>query len=51
MQKRDMYRSQLRSEANMAVWLELMVEDLQDYHANEAVKMKNDTNILTNLGL
>jgi len=51
MQKRDMYRSQLRSEANMAIWLEILVEDLQDYHANEAKKLTNDTRILTNLGL
>jgi hypothetical protein len=51
MQKRDMYRSQLRSEANMAIWLETMVEDLQDYHTNEAKKLEGDTKILINLGL
>ena len=51
MQKRDMYRSQLRSEANMSVWLETLVEDLQEYQANEAKKLTADTNILTNLGL
>ena len=51
MQKRDMYASQLRSEANTAIWLETLVEDSQNYHGNEARKVKNDTNILTNLGL
>ena len=36
MQKRDIYRSLIRSEAIMAVWLETMVEDLQTYYTNEA---------------
>ncbi len=51
MQKRDIYRSQLRSEANMSVWLETEVEDLQDYHNNEAAKLRESSNILTGLGL
>lgn len=52
MQKRDIYRSQLRSEANMAIWLETLVEDLQEYHANEALSLKErDNKILFNLGL
>jgi len=51
MQKRDMYASQLRSEANTAIWLETLVEDAQNYHGNEARKVKNNTNILTKLGL
>ncbi len=51
MQKRDMYRSQLRSEANMAIWLETEVETLQDYHNNEVSKLREGAEVLFNLGL
>lgn len=46
MQKRDMYRSQLRSEANMAVWLETEIEDLQEYYTNEANALKEEAEVL-----
>ena len=51
MQKRDMYRSQLRSEAMMAVWLETNLADLEDLYVNEVKKLKPDTNILKDLPL
>lgn len=51
-QKRDIYRSQLRSEANMAVWLETLLENQQEYHTNEIDKItESDNKILFNLGL
>ena len=50
MQKRDMYKSQLRSEANTAVWLEIMLEDLESYHGNES-NFGANTAIIRNLGL
>ena len=46
MQKRDIYRSQLRSEAIMSVWLETMVDELQEYYANEAAKAKEDGEVI-----
>ncbi len=42
MQKRDMYRSLLRSEAIMSVWLETQVDDLQEFYTNEAGKAKDE---------
>ena len=51
MQKRDMYRSQLRMEANAAVWLETILEDLQEYTTNEAKALTEGNEILFNLGL
>lgn len=46
MQKRDMYRSQLRSEAIMAVWLENQLSGLETFYVNEADKLTEDTPIL-----
>ena len=51
MQKRDMYRAQLRSEANLAVWLETFLEDHQSYHTNKSNGFTENTPVLTNLGL
>jgi hypothetical protein len=38
MQKRDMYRSKLRSEAIMAVWLETQLREIEEKYVNEANK-------------
>lgn len=51
MQKRDMYRSQLRMEASTAVWLETLVEDLQEFTTNEAKALTEGNEILLDLGL
>ena len=51
MQKRDMYKSRLRSEANMAVWLETILEDIQDEEGNEDNELKEDNEPISNLGL
>ncbi len=46
MQKRDIYRSQLRSEAIMSVWLESTLEDLQAYYTNEADKAVDEGRVI-----
>jgi len=51
MQLRDQYQSQLNLESNTAVWLETNVDKLQNYHANEVIHLKNDTKVLTGIGL
>lgn len=51
MQKRDVYRSLLRSEAIIAVWLETAVEDLEEYYVNETNPLKEGTQILELPGL
>ena len=51
MQKRDVYRSLLRSEAIMALWLEINVEDLEEYYANDVNPLKEGTQILEIPGL
>lgn len=51
-QKRDIYRSQLRAEANLAVFLETLVDDMQEYNTNEVAPIAEDKNkILFDLGL
>jgi len=51
MQKRDLYRSQLRSEANSAIWLETLLEEHQSYHENKAAGFTENSRLLLNLGL
>lgn len=51
MQRRDMYRSQLRSEAIMSIWLETSLNDLENFYVNEANLLKPDTKILKLPGL
>ncbi len=51
MQKRDIYRSQLRSEANSAIFLETLLEDLQEDELNDAGGLTENTRVLYNLGL
>jgi hypothetical protein len=51
MQKRDMYRSQLRSEAIMSVWLETNLEDLEELYVNEVNPFRPSSNILELPGL
>lgn len=51
MQKRDMYRSQLRSEAIMAIWLETSLEDIESLYINEANPLGPSTKILDLPGL
>ncbi len=51
MQKRDMYKSQLRAEANMAVYLETWVERLQEYETNEQNPFVENSGLIENLGL
>ena len=51
MQKRDMYKSRLRSEANMAVWLETVIEDIQDEEGNEDNELQEENEPISNLGL
>ena len=51
MQKRDIYRSQLRSEANAAVFLETFLEDHQSYHTNVENAFVEDSRVLVQLGL
>lgn len=46
MQKRDMYRSRLRSEAIASVWLETILKDVENFYFNEASPMKENTEIL-----
>lgn len=46
MQMRDMYRSRLRSEAIIAVWLENELGGLESLYVNEAEQLTEDTPIL-----
>jgi predicted GNAT superfamily acetyltransferase len=46
MQKRDFYRSIMRSEAIMAVWLETATENLQDDYTNETDKATDEGRII-----
>ena len=49
MQRRDMYRSQLRSEAIMAVWLETRLKEIESHYINEADPARNSNKPLTGL--
>ncbi len=51
MQKRDTYRSQLRSEAIMSVWLETALSDQEALYINEINKLQDNTTILQLEGL
>ncbi len=51
MQKRDMYKSRLRSEANMAIWLETILEDVQDEETNEDTNLTENDAPINGLGL
>lgn len=51
MQKRDTYRSQLRSEAIMSVWLETTLSDQEELYTNEINKLQDNTDILELEGL
>lgn len=51
MQKRDIYRSQLRSEAMMAVWLETNLKETEDLYTNELIPLDASTKILELQGL
>lgn len=46
MQKRDMYRSRIRSEAIASVWLETMLKDIEDFYFNEAAPMRENTEFM-----
>lgn len=51
MQRRDMYRSRIRSEAMMAVWLETALRETEDLYVNEANPLKEGSKILDLPGL
>ena len=51
MQKRDMYRSQLRNEAIMSVLLETNLKEIEDLYVNEINPFRPSSNILELPGL
>jgi len=50
-QRRDMYLSQLRSEAIAAVWLETAIKDIEELYVNESNPMKANSKPLNLPGL